>query len=91
MDLQNEQNRTARNGLIGPGTETIDLGANKYLLSYLPSFERTRLQFRAESFNLMNHTYLSAPAANVSATTFGKISSQSNNPRVLRFALRLEF
>ena len=46
-----------RDGLVGPGFADWDLS----LLKSTQFTERTRLQFRAELFNILNHTNLSLP------------------------------
>jgi len=46
-----------RDGLVGPGFADWDLS----LLKSTEISERTRLQFRAEFFNILNHTNLSLP------------------------------
>jgi hypothetical protein len=51
-----------------------------------------RLDFRAEFFNLFNHAQFGLPGADISTgSTFGVINSTVNNPRVMQFALKLEF
>jgi hypothetical protein len=53
--------------------------------------EGMNLTFRAEFFNAFNRTVFGAPAGNVSAGNFGKVSSQANTPRQGQLALRLDF
>jgi hypothetical protein len=53
--------------------------------------EHINLQFRAEFFNVFNRTVFGAPQGNVSASNFGKVSTQTNNPRQGQLSLRLEF
>ena len=53
--------------------------------------EKVRLQFRAESFNLCNHALFAAPNVTPTSTAFGVISSTTNTPRIIQFALRLVF
>jgi Carboxypeptidase regulatory-like domain len=56
--------------------------------------ERLNLQFRAEAFNLFNRVQFGQPntvCCSSSNASFGVISSQLNLPRVVQFALRLEF
>ena len=53
--------------------------------------EKVRLQFRAESFNLCNHALFAAPNVTPTSTAFGVISSTTNTPRIIQFALRLTF
>jgi hypothetical protein len=73
-----------RNTLYGPGRWNLDG-------SVFRSFtlrERMRLQFRAESFNTLNHANLGNPVANIGTATVGRILSASD-PRILQFALKL--
>ena len=64
----------------------------------LPFREAMKLQFRAEFFNLFNHpqffigglTGVGLQDIN-SPSTFGVLNQQVNNPRLIQFALRLNF
>jgi hypothetical protein len=51
----------------------------------------TSVQFRAESFNLLNQVIFSGPDSTVGDPTFGSVSSIANTPRQLQFALKLQF
>jgi hypothetical protein len=53
--------------------------------------ENANLEFRTEFFNAFNTTQFGNPGTNVSAATFGVISTTSVNPRVIQFALKLNF
>jgi hypothetical protein len=54
--------------------------------------ESVKLQFRAEAFNLFNRVQFAPPGTSMSnASTWGKVTSQSNQPRLIQFALRLTF
>jgi hypothetical protein len=54
--------------------------------------ERLNLQFRAEFFNFLNHPTFNPPASDISVSSqVGKITSTSNTPRDIQFALRLSF
>ena len=56
--------------------------------------ERFNVQFRAEAFNLFNRVQFGQPSTvccSTSNASFGVISSQLNLPRVIQFALRLNF
>jgi len=53
--------------------------------------EDVKLQFRAESLNLANRPLFESPNMTVTATTFGMITSTTNVPRAIQFALRLSF
>jgi len=56
--------------------------------------ERVNLEFRAETFNLFNRVQFGMPNSAASTTannTFGQVTSQLNDPRLIQFALRLTF
>ena len=63
-----------------------------------PFSERTNLQFRAEYFNLLNHTNMGDPATDA-GRTFGRVTSttpqnwagtaRQNDPRIAQFSLKL--
>jgi hypothetical protein len=53
--------------------------------------ERATLQFRAEFFNVFNHTQFGAPATVLGNREFGTISSTAVLPRVGQMALKLTF
>ena len=56
-----------------------------------PLTERINLQFRAEFFNLFNRVQFAAPGLTQGNPSFGVISSQTNSPRLIQFALRTSF
>ena len=85
---------TGRNLLRGPGTVHLDAG----LFRNFRLTERTKLEFRAEAFNLTNTPHFSNPAANVSGAGFMTITSTAGGDTVadqsernLRFGLRVRF
>ena len=53
--------------------------------------ERMRLEFRTEFFNLFNHPQFGPPSTAFGSSTFGQVTSQENNPRLIQFALKLAF
>jgi hypothetical protein len=53
--------------------------------------ESGNIEFRAEFFNAFNHTQFANPTTSVSSATFGVISATSVNPRIIQFALKLNF
>jgi hypothetical protein len=53
--------------------------------------DRVRLQFRAEMFNMFNHPQFGPPGNSYGSGSFGIISSQVNNPRLIQFGLKLYF
>jgi hypothetical protein len=76
-----------RNAVIGPGVWNFDVGVYKNF--YL--FEKHRVQFRAELFNLPNHTNLDLPGGTFGTAQFGKIAGTSTDARDIQFALRYQF
>ena len=71
----------------GPGIANIDLGIHKTVQVR----ERTNLEFRAEFFNLLNHTQFFNPDGNITdGTKFGQVS-RARDPRLIQVALRLTF
>lgn len=77
--------------LRGQGIINFDLA----LFRNFPVRERYSIQFRAESFNLANHTRFANPGTVMGTSTFGTItangSSQQNQPRLIQLALRINF
>ena len=55
-----------------------------------PIHEKTRLQFRAEFFNVFNKVNLSNPVSTVNAAGFGSIRN-AGDPRIGQLALKLYF
>jgi len=52
--------------------------------------EKVRLQFRAEAFNALNQVRFGGPNTTVTAgANFGRITTQSNDPRQMQFGLKL--
>jgi hypothetical protein len=52
-------------------------------------YESLALQFRTEFFNLTNTVRFAPPNTAFGAAAFGQVSAQSNQPRVVQFALKL--
>ena len=82
-----------RNVIIGPSFSNIDFS----VLKNIKLDEKTRLQFRAEVFDLLNHASFGQPGRVVGSATFGQISNtrfptgDSGSSRQLQFALKLMF
>lgn len=69
-------------------------GQRNFDLSIFKNFrlrEGMGLQFRAESFNAFNRPQMGTPDTAFGSPTFGTISTQSNSPRQIQLALRLNF
>jgi hypothetical protein len=78
---------SGRNNLTGPPLKNFDFISYKDFLFT----ERFRLQFRAEFFNVFNHTNFGLPDGNVQDSSFGQITSTATAPREIQFALKLMF
>lgn len=74
-------------GLRAPAFKNETVGISKRTMLA----ERLSLTFRAEFFNVFNRVIFAAPASNISAANFGRISSQATAPRQGQLSLRLEF
>ena len=53
--------------------------------------ERFKLQFRTEFFNIFNRVQFGVPGESQGTAAFGVVSSQLNTPRLVQFALRLNY
>lgn len=53
--------------------------------------ERSRVQFRAEAFNLTNSPSFSAPGSNIDTASGGIVTSTISTPRNIQFGLKLIF
>jgi len=80
--------------VYGPRFVNTDLS----LIKHFPlPYEDMRLDFRAEFFNAWNHAqfYLQGGASQMqdieAKTSFGVVNGTVNNPRVIQFALKLNF
>ena len=76
----------SRNNLVGPSYKDVDFSAFKDF----PVTERAKLQFRAEFFNLFNHTNFQNPTNDIQSSAFGGIFS-SNFAREIQVAAKLIF
>lgn len=75
-----------RNILTGPGYQNINVS----IIKNTSITERANLQFRAEAFNLINHTNLDQPDIFVGSPTFGAIQS-AGSPRRIQFGVKVLF
>jgi hypothetical protein len=73
--------------LRGPGNYNVDL-------SMFKDFEFTetwKLQFRVETFNLLNHPQFGNPNSVVDIQDSGRITSTVNSSREIQLALKFSF
>jgi hypothetical protein len=79
----------------GPGRTNLDLA----LAKAIPITERVNVEFRAEAFNVFNHTEFANPDTSLGSLTFGQITSTTfgtgisalQTQRILQLAGRLTF
>jgi hypothetical protein len=76
-----------RNFLRGPGQKNVDFG----LIKFFPVTERSRVEFRAEFFNIFNLVNFAQPNNNAFVGTQGTITATSAGPRIIQFALKYSF
>jgi hypothetical protein len=78
-----------RNTFVGPAWWSFDAS----LIKDTHITERTSVQFRAEFFNVMNHTTFATPNGGLGGTNFGLSTSTAATPgeRQIQFGLRLTF
>ena len=79
---------SGRNSLTGPSFFNTDISVVKNF-PLLPR-EASRVQFRADIFNLFNRAPFNNPTTSLSSSLFGKITSAGNS-RQIQLALRLQF
>lgn len=77
---------SGRNTLDGPGYQNFNLGLHKNITLA----GETRLQLRAEAFNLFNHSNFNLPDSYYGSPTFGRIVS-ADSPRRCQFGVKLMF
>ena len=74
----------------GPGIWNLDMG----FIKRTPITENVNVEFRMEAFNIFNKTNFFIGSGtlnqNINSTTFGQIT-QTYDPRILQFALKLNF
>ena len=76
------------NALRTPGVANWDMS----IFKDIPIQEKVTFDFRVEAFNLFNRVQFGQPASlAVGNTSFGSITSQYNNPRILQASGRINF
>ena len=91
----NIRGNLGRDVLIGPGLFNVNFSVlkNNYIKKISEGFN---VQFRAEMFNVLNHTNF-APSSNLSAfnadgtpaSSFGQLTQTQNDNRVIQLALKV--
>jgi len=76
-----------RGAVIGPGLWRYDMA----LLKSTRITETVNMQFRAEAFNLFNHTNFSTiGTSSLTSTTYGMVTN-TRDPRILQLAVKFSF
>jgi hypothetical protein len=76
-----------RNSILGPAYIDVDLGFGRRF----KFTESTDFQFRAESFNVFNHTNFLDPGTNLSAaSTYGRVTAAAD-PRIIQLSGKIHF
>lgn len=82
-----------RNTVIGPGEQDVDVALEKAF----PIGEKVNATFRAEAFNVFDHTNFGLPvgvpltSAGAASPTAGQITYTLTSSRQIQFALRINF
>jgi hypothetical protein len=74
----------------GPPQANWDIAAVKRFSIRGPN-DKTRVEFRSEFFNAFNWPQFGNPDTRLTNTTFGKITTTTVNPRIVQFALKVNF
>lgn len=73
--------------ILGPRYFNVDFSA----LKRTRITETMNVEFRAEVFNVFNTVNFANPELNVNSSNFGRITSIAGRPRLMQFAIRLNF
>jgi len=76
-----------KGSFVGPQFASWDTS----IIRIFPIHERLNLQFRAEFFNVLNHTNFGDPQQNQTNGSFGEITSTNGDPRIGQLSLKLAF
>lgn len=76
-----------RNFLRGPGLVNLDMTLSKTTALI---GDRSKVEFRAEFFNIFNHANFLNPVTNINSSLFGQIVN-TRDPRIIQLAVRFTF
>ena len=71
----------------GDGWKNFDISITKHI----PIKESVRAEFRAEFFNAFNRVQFRHPSTGFGGGSFGQVTSQENEPRIIQIALKIHF
>ncbi|HXX01923.1 MAG TPA: hypothetical protein VEJ00_11975, partial [Candidatus Acidoferrales bacterium] len=78
---------SAVGAVTGPGQQNYDFTLEKMFSVR----ESMNVQFRADFFNIFNHAQFANPDVGTADATLGQILSTTVNPRIVQFALKVNF
>jgi hypothetical protein len=82
--------RTAAYNIYGPGNYQLDLGMSRSFPLHLG--ESSKLDFRAEWYNVTNHTLFGVASTAWGNSNFGKVANNSSaNRKAAQFSARISF
>jgi hypothetical protein len=76
-----------KGSFVGPQFASWDTS----VIRIFPIHESLQLQFRAEFFNVLNHTNFGDPQQTQTNSSFGSITSTNGDPRIGQLSLKLDF
>jgi hypothetical protein len=76
-----------KGSFVGPRFQSWDVG----VIRHFPVYEAFQLEFRAEFFNVLNHTIFGDPQQTETNAAFGRITSTNGDPRIGQLSLKLLF
>jgi hypothetical protein len=76
-----------RNSLRGPSFTNLDAS----FFRNFTIFRESSFQFRAEFFNILNHTNFGNPDSTIGDAAYGEIRTQTGNSRQIQFAGKITF
>jgi hypothetical protein len=71
---------------VGPAFWQVDMAISK-----LVPVGARRLELRVEAFNLFNTFNWGNPVTNFNSATFGRITEQVGDPRIMQFGIKYDF
>jgi hypothetical protein len=86
VNLPLSYGNVVKGSFVGPQYADWDVS----IMRYFPVHESIQLQFRAEYFNVLNHTNFGDPNASVTNGAFGRVTS-ALDPRIGQLSLKLIF
>jgi len=82
--------RTAPYNIVGPGNYQLDLALVRTFPLHIT--EASKLNFRAEWYNVTNHTLFGVASTVVGSANFGQVTANGNaNRKAAQFSARIEF